>query len=462
MNREAPDDSAIPHIEEQLAGWGNFPRVTCRRYRPARVSALPATIRNSATTSLVARGAGRSYGDASLNSEGGVVDARPLDRFLELDVEQGILRAEAGVTVGEVLRVTVPRGWFLPVVPGTRFPTLGGLLAADVHGKNHHKVASFQRHVRSMTLFLASGEPVTCSADERGELFAATAGGMGLTGIIAELEVALQPIQSAAIRAVEQQAPHLGRIMELLSAGDERHQYSVGWIDGMARGAALGRGTVLLGDHAFPADLDSSWKHPLALPTEKERPPPPGMALLVGRFAVTRFNALRYGKAARARSPRIEDYASYFFPLDAMRDWNSLYGKGGFVQYQCVIPFDDAHAALARTLETLQERGHPSYLVVLKRFGEGCPMLSFPQPGWTIALDIPVRNGLLPVLDELDRQVVERGGRVYLAKDARLAPEMFREMYPELDAFLAVKREVDPEDRFSSDLARRLGLTSAS
>ena len=444
----------LPHVDTPLSGWGNHPRVNCRRYRPTRHSELPRFLHSAQKDTVLPRGAGRSYGDAALNEDGGVIDLCWLDRFLDFDAEKGVLRCEAGVTVEQVLNLVVPKGWFLPVVPGTAAPTLGGLFAADVHGKNHHREGSFQKHVRQIVLVLPTGERRTCTPGDA--LFHATAGGMGLTGFVAEIEIQLQSISSAYIRVVSQRTRNLSETMSVLAEADRRHQYTVAWVDGLARGDQLGRGRTLLGDGAFPADLGS--RHPFRLPKTRKLEAPGAASVFLNDLSMRAFNQFQHWRAPKRSSVSIEDYRAFFFPLDGLGGWNRLYGANGFVQYQFVIPFDGAESFLTDVLQRFQTRGHAPYLLVLKRFGEGAEMLSFPTEGWTLACDLPVRAGLFELLGEIDERLVERGGRVYLAKDCCLSADHFRRMYPEWEQFMALRKEVDPDRRLRSDLASRLRL----
>jgi FAD/FMN-containing dehydrogenase len=444
----------MPTLTKLISGWGRYPVQSCELERPERYADLRPT-----TDTLIARGQGRSYGDASLNENGRVILTERIDRMLELDVKQGILKAEAGVTLADILPVIVKQGWFLPVTPGTKFVSLGGCVAADVHGKNHHHDGGFAGHVLGIVLILADGSYKTCSATENADLFWATVGGMGLTGIISEVTLKLIPIQTAQMMVRHHAANNLQHLFQLLQdpALDER--YSVAWIDCLARGEQLGRGIAMFGHHATTAEFGRD--NPLGIKTKRTRSLPFNFpAWVLNPLSISLFNKLYYYRESRKKSPFISDYDSYFYPLDAIGQWNRMYGKRGFVQYQCVIPEATALEGISALLKELSASRRSSFLAVLKRLGaEGKGLLSFPMPGYTLALDLPLRDKtLFSLLDKLDHIVLQHGGRVYLAKDARISAESFRTMYPGYAEWLKIKKSIDPANRFSSSLARRLRI----
>ncbi|MGA8148246.1 MAG: FAD-binding oxidoreductase [Gallionellaceae bacterium] len=439
-----------------LSGWGRFPMQTCELERPERYADLQPTAAN-----LIARGQGRSYGDAALNRNGRVLLTERVNRLLEFDAGQGILRAEAGATLAEILEVIVPRGWFLPVTPGTKFVSLGGCVAADVHGKNHHHDGSFGEHVLGIELILADGSCVACSPSENAALFWATVGGMGLTGIIGEVTLKLIPIHSAYVKVRHHGAGNLEQLFGLMQDAALDDRYTVAWIDSMARGSKLGRGIVMCGHHAAPDELPADCAQPFMIEHARARSIPfdfPSWAL--SALSISAFNAQYFSREGGKREPFLSGYDPYFYPLDAIGRWNRMYGKRGFVQYQCVIPQAAAFEGVRKLLQQLSDSRRPSFLAVLKRLGaQGRGLLSFPMAGYTLALDLPIRNvGLFAFLDKLDGIVLQHGGRVYLAKDARLSPESFRAMYPRYAEWLRIKHAVDPQDRFNSSLARRLRI----
>jgi decaprenylphospho-beta-D-ribofuranose 2-oxidase len=448
----------------RLSGWGRYPVAECRVRRPERVRDL-APDSGPGGGPCIPRGRGRAYGDAALSGNGTVILTERLDRFLALDEAKGLLTVEAGATVAEVLEVVTPRGWFLPVSPGTGEASIGGCVAADVHGKNHHHDGGFGAHVRALTLVTADGTAVRCSPEKEPELFWATVGGMGLTGAIAEVTLGLVPVESAYIATRHHRAAGLDAVLDLLDGEPGDAPYSVAWIDCLARGAGRGRGVVMEGRHASPDQAPGGPANALRVPPRRGLALPLDLPFGVVNAALGRlFNGLYLGRQGGRAGGRhfVVDYARFFHPLDALAGWNRLYGPRGFVQHQCVVPLDTGRKALHELLGTVGEAGVPAYLGVLKRLGaEGNGMLSFPMPGYTLALDLPMGPATSILTDRLDAVVAGHGGRIYLAKDATLKAERFKSMYPRLAAWQAVQRRVDPEARLRSDLSRRLGLVDA-
>lgn len=441
---------------EELSGWGLYPKMRCDVVRPERISQL-----TPFKESYLPRGLGRSYGDASLNSAGKVVLMERLNRMLDFNEKTGVLRVEAGATIADLLATFVPRGWFLPVTPGTKFVTVGGCFACDVHGKNHHHVGSFAQHVKEIEILLADHQTLKCSPSVRKEIFWATAGGMGLTGIIQELTLQLIPIQSAYVKVSHYPAKNLEEMLQILNDSSRDDLYSVAWVDCLAKGDSLGRGVVMNGHHALIEDLPKG-TDPFVL---KQKPaaaiPFYCPSWLVSKGTVKLFNSLYYIAQAGKKSPFITDYDTFFYPLDAVDAWNKLYGKRGFVQYQFVLPHHTAAQGLKSILTQFSESGMPSFLAVLKRFGPQNPgFLSFPHEGFTLALDLPMSpaDKVLKLLNQVDLELLKFGGRVYLAKDARLSPEAFRTMYPDFPKWLQEKRKLDPQWLNQSDLSRRLKM----
>jgi len=443
-----------------LSGWGRTaPTVPVRDVTPASVAAAAEAVRAAGPRGLAMRGLGRSYGDAAQRAGGDVLHTTRLDRIHELDARTGTLRAEAGLSLDALMRHSVPLGWFPPVSPGTRMVTLGGALAADVHGKNHHVDGSFARHVAAFGLMDASGEQRRITRDEP-DAFRATVGGMGLTGAIIDVELQLTRVETSRMLVDTERGGDLDDVLARLESHDHRSRYSVAWIDAVAKGERLGRGVITCGDHAPLDALDERERAaPLDFaPRTRLRMPaiaPPG---LLNRASVTAFNELWFRRAPRERHDELQTIGTFFHPLDGVADWNRIYGPRGFVQYQYVVPFG-AERTIARSLEMIAAAGSASFLTVLKRFGPGQEgMLSFPMPGWTLALDLPVTTGLSALLARLDELVLDAGGRLYLAKDSRMPAHLLPAMYPELDAFRAARTRLDPDGRFSTDLARRLEL----
>ena len=455
--------TAAPEGPELLTGWGRTAPSAATVLRPT--DAMAATriatraMGDDTTGRAVAfRGLARSYGDAAQNAGGTVIETTAMTAIDTFDAETGIIRAEAGLSIDALLRRTVPAGWFVPVTPGTRMVTLGGALAADVHGKNHHRDGSFAAHVLAVTLVTPDGTVQELAPDD--ELFAATAGGMGLTGFVTHLTLRLTPVRTAYLEVETARARDLDALMGLLEQHDARHRYSVAWIDCLTGGAALGRGVITSGDHADPSSLQGrAADEPLAFaPRVHLRAPDFVPGGVLNRASVRAFNELWFRRAPAHPRTDVQHMATFFHPLDGVADWNRVYGPRGFVQYQYVVPFG-AEDAVARSVRMLSDAGSASFLAVLKRFGAaGSGLLSFPMPGWTLSLDLPVRPGLDRLLAALDDLVLAAEGRLYLAKDARMPRRMLEAGYPRLAAFRSVRARVDPDGRLATDLSRRLAL----
>ena len=440
----------------KISGWGRHPVLDCRLQTLRRLEDLPRFLHAGET--LIARGNGRSYGDAALNSEL-TLSMRAMDRMQAFDERTGLLTCEAGVLLADILKTFVPRGWFPPVAPGTQFVTLGGMIAADVHGKNHHLDGSFGAHLQSLTLALADGEVATCSRTQHGDLFRATLGGMGLTGVILSASFRLRPIETAFLLEETLSAANLEETMRLFEASQD-WPYSVAWVDGLARGAKLGRSVLSRGRFLARAELPQSWAENPLRPAAPARLKAPMHApfLLLNRTSASLFNALYFRRAAGDARPI--PLQTFFFPLDRIEDWNRIYGRRGFVQHQSVLPKSESQAGLAALLARAAEWWPGSFLAVLKLFGPGGDgLLSFPMEGYSLALDFPMNDGTPALLAELDAIVGRHGGRVYLAKDSCWSPELLRQGYAQLEQFNAMRSEAAGEPpRFASALARRLAL----
>jgi decaprenylphospho-beta-D-ribofuranose 2-oxidase len=435
----------------RVSGWGRFPHVDTNCLDMRDVEDARAALALHPT--LIARGNGRSYGDAALNANC-VLSTRRSDRILAFDAETGSVTVEAGLLLAELLDFAVPRGFFPPVMPGTKLVTIGGMIAADVHGKNHHVAGTFSRHVESFLLMMADGAIRRCVPGQADQLFEATCGGMGLTGIILEATIRLMRIESASLRQETLRAPDFATAMALCeeSAG---HSYSVAWIDCLGRGNGLGRALIYRGEHA---GRDEPGAAPLAVPSRRLRRVPFDLPQLVlNPWSVRAFNELYYRRAKPGSA--LVDYETFFFPLDAILDWNRLYGRSGFAQHQCVIPKAASGPAIRAILERVSESGYGSFLAVLKLFGgEGNGLLSFPREGYTLTLDFPLNAATLALLRELDAIVADHGGRIYLAKDARADAAMMRRGYARIERFKGVRDAVDPNHKFASVQSRRLNL----
>lgn len=451
-----------PRSESRLlTGWGRTSPTRAEVVYAEDVDDVVAAVSDSPPRGVVARGLGRAYGDAAQCAGGRVVDCTPMSGILALDVENALVRVRAGTSLDTLMRRLVPLGLFVPVTPGTRQVTVGGAIAADVHGKNHHRAGTFCAHVRRLTLLLADGTVREVSPVSDGDLFWATAGGMGMTGVVLEAVIQMERVETSRLAVDTIRCPDLERTMEEMLVQDRRHPYTVAWIDLMAAGRAMGRSVITAGRFATEADLPPPMRsRPLAFETRPALPAPPwAPSNLLNRLTVAAFNELWFRKAPARREGEIQTIGQFFHPLDMVEGWNRLYGRRGFLQWQCVLP-EGAEKALQAIVERLVSARCTSFLAVLKRFGAANPgPLSFPMAGWTLSLDIPggLRD-LGPLLDELDRMVATNGGRLYLAKDSRMRPEILEETYPRLDAWREVREKVDPGHRLQSDLGRRLGL----
>ncbi len=437
----------------QVRNWNGFPEVAAEVYDAASRHATAELTHR--LPQAIHRGMGRSYGDASLGDR--IIQHGADQRLLHWDPTSGILEAEAGLSLDELLGLMVPRGWFVRVTPGTRFVTLGGAVAADVHGKNHHVEGSFYDSVDALTLALPDGRIIRCSRTEHADLFTATFGGMGLTGAILTVRLRLRRIETAYILQHSLKARDLDHIFSLF----ERHAqatYSVAWIDCLAKGGRLGRSVLLLGEHAAPTDLPTSLRQrPLQVHAAPRLTvpfyPPSG---LLNSFTIRWFNRWYYARH-RHDHRSVVHYGPFFYPLDAVYHWNRMYGRRGFVQYQFVLPSRQGYDGVREILAAMADYGQASFLAVLKKFGPGNEApLSFPMEGYTLAVDFPITDRLWPFLRRLDEIVIRHGGRLYLAKDARMPREVFEAGYPEHGRFKRLL-EAFPR-RPESHLSRRLGL----
>ncbi len=425
--------------------WGRFPRV--------RQDAIDLHERDAALPRFgghaLPRGNGRSYGDSCLAPDGTLLRTRNLDHFIAFDPATGLLECEAGVLLDAIIALALPQGWFLPVTPGTRYASVGGAIANDVHGKNHHRTGSFGEHVVAFELLHSDGTRTICTQDNPEGLFAATIGGLGLTGLITRATLRLRRVPGPWMEVENIRFGTLDEFFALSSESAHSHEYSVAWIDCLASGASRGRGHFTRADHAATllSDTRGRVQRPLSIPLT-----PP--VSLVNRLTLRPFNQLYYWRQLRRHRRSTSHVLPFFYPLDSIHHWNRLYGPHGFLQYQCVIPPDEAHAGIAALLDEIASSSQGSFLAVLKEFGNRVSpgLLSFPRPGTTLALDFPnAGEGTFRLLDRLDRVVMEAGGAVYPAKDARMAPATFRRAYPQLDVFL---KHLDP--RFKSGFWRRV------
>ena len=454
--------TAPPVRSARLTGWGRIAPSTAQLAEPAAPAEVAALLAEApAGRGVIARGLGRSYNNAAQNGGGLVIGTGRLNRIVSLDRGTGLAVCEAGVSLEQLMAAGLPSGWFVPVSPGTRQVTVGGAIAADVHGKNHHRAGSFASHVPWFDLLLPDGSERRVTPASEPALFWATAGGMGLTGVLLRAGVQLIRVETSRLKVDTVRTGDIDETMAHLSATDDRYGYTVAWTDCLARGGKLGRSVITSGDFAAVSDL-APWdqRDPMVFRHRGRLGAPPVFPNgLLNRSTVGLANEVWYRKAPPRLDAQIQTIGQFFHPLDGIRNWNRVYGPGGFRQYQFVVPFGQDQV-VRRALERISAARAPSFVTVLKRFGPADPgLLSFPLAGWTLALDFPARTpGLDGLLDRLDTAVLDAGGRVYLAKDSRVRPEVLAQMYPRLAEFRALRAELDPAGLLASDLSRRLGL----
>ena len=431
----------------ELTGWGRYPRTESRINFPMTVPEVCDAVKNP--DKLIARGLGRSYGDSSLSDH--VLETAFLNRFLSFDAQTGLLWCDAGMSLAEILDTFVPQGWFLPVTPGTRFVTVGGAIASDVHGKNHHLDGTFGAHVASINIILGDGSLVHTSPTEHADLFHATCGGMGLTGIIVAAAIRLKPISSSNIVETTIKARDLDAVLQ--SFEDNRSAtYSVAWIDCLAKGKDLGRSILMLGEHASTGGLEVAPNNAVPIPIDMP-------SCLLNSASIGLFNTLYYQRVRQSSVTRSISFEPFFYPLDKLAHWNRLYGRAGFVQYQFVLPKQTGAVGMRTILERIAASGRGSFLAVLKAFGaQNQNLLSFPMEGYTLALDFKAGPAVFNLLDELDRLVLDFGGRLYLTKDARMSETTFKASYRAWEIFEEVRARYHAIGKFSSKQSLRLGL----
>ena len=430
-----------------LNSWGMYPQVENNVLKFSDKKVLENIVKKS--NNLIAYGNGRSYGDSALAKN--IVEVKPYNYFLDFEESKGLLRVEAGVLLSEILESFVPRGWFLKVTPGTKLITIGGAIASDVHGKNHHVEGCFSECVESFTIMLADGSVVSCSKEENRELFLATCGGMGLTGVILDAKIYLKKINS---KYIEQTTIKTKNLRETFDAFEEYSSspYSVAWIDCLAKGEEIGKCLLMVGDFKDDGDLSYKRKRKISIPFNF-----PSFAL--NNLTVRAFNWLYYGKVGKRVSRQKVDIDTFFYPLDAIGNWNRIYGKGGFTQYQCILPKEISYEGLKEILRTISDSGKGSFLAVLKLYGKENPnYLSFPIEGYSLALDFKIEKGLFELLDELDKIVLKYKGRIYLTKDVCVSKETFEQGYPDIEKFRAYRQENSMSEKFESLQSKRVGI----
>jgi len=442
-------------MKKNIANWGNFPEMQSDERSFSYDDQLQKIVAGS--DRFIARGNGRCYGDASLAQT--TLSTLQYSKILSFDTAAGVFECQSGLMLSNILDVIVPKGWFLPVTPGTKFITVGGAVGSDVHGKNHHVDGSFSNHIVDMDVVLADGSVICCSPVLYPDLFEATCGGMGLTGVITRVKFRLKKIETSFVKQKQLKARNLEELISFFAEYKD-YTYSMAWIDCLTKGEHFGRGILIIGEHATADQLSPAQKvNPLALPKKVRITFPfnlPGWAL--NTFTVKAFNFLYYGKNFKKVIDNVVPYEPFFYPLDAILHWNRGYGKKGFIQYQFVIPLS-ARQGLIEILTRISDKGLGSFLAVLKVFGRQESMISFPEEGYTLALDFPVRKGLFEFLDELDQVVLQNGGRLYMSKDARMKPEMLVKGYPRLEEFKNIINKYNPTGKLSSVQSERLLLT---
>jgi decaprenylphospho-beta-D-ribofuranose 2-oxidase len=446
-------------VVRALSGWGRTAPSTARVLTNPTVESIQQAVRDAGARGVIARGLGRSYGDPAQNAGGLVIDMTGHNRIHCIDAGSGLATVDAGLSLDALMRAALPLGLWVPVLPGTRQVTVGGAIAADIHGKNHHSAGTFGNHVRALDLVIADGSIATLTPQD--ELFWATVGGMGLTGIIVRATIALTPVESAYFVVDTDRTADLDQLLTLLTDGsDDHYDYSAAWFDAISTGARLGRAVLTRGSIARRDQLPPKLRRdPLAFDAPQLLTAPKVLPNgLANKVTFTALSEAWYRKAPTCRRGEIQNLTSFYHPLDMIGEWNRAYGPRGFLQYQFVVPFG-AEDTFRRIVEQIAHSGHVSFLNVLKRFGDASPTpLSFPQPGWTITVDFPIRRGLGEFCDRLDEQVLDAGGRLYLAKESRTSAAALHRMYPRIDEWRKVRAAADPAGIFASDLSRRLEL----
>jgi decaprenylphospho-beta-D-ribofuranose 2-oxidase len=443
-------------MRKEITNWGNYPVIEAEDRLFTFDSELKTIV--SDFTNYIPRGNGRCYGDASLAKQ--TITTTLYNKILSFNKEQGVFECQSGITLDQILEVIVPQGWFLPVTPGTKFITVGGAVASDVHGKNHHIDGSFSNHVKEMDILLADGNTHTCSPHNNSDLFHATCGGMGLTGLITRVIFTLKKIETSYIAQKQIKARNLEEVLELFEKY-KNYTYSVAWIDCLQQGNSFGRSILMLGEHAKLNELPEKKRlTPLELPSKNQiRLPFYLPSVILNKITVKLFNTLFYHKNLKREINNIVSYEPFFYPLDVVLDWNKGYSRNGFIQYQFVLPLGSKDG-LINILKKISEKGLGSFLAVLKVFGKQNSLISFPMEGYTLALDIPVSKNLFPILDELDTLVLKSGGRLYMSKDARMKSNILKESYPRLNEFKSIIHRYDPDSKLHSLLSDRLLLTT--
>lgn len=433
-------------MKKKIANWGNYPHVEAAVYQNKLSEEIYDSVKSC--PSIIARGNGRCYGDSSLNKN--IFSTLPLNKVIKFDKQTGVFECEAGRLLSDILAIIIPKGFFLAVTPGTKFITIGGAIAADVHGKNHHLQGSFSKHLIAFDLLIDTGEIITCTPFSNEKLFWQTCGGMGLTGIILKATIQLQKIETTYIHQKTLKANHLFQLMDLMEE-NENYTYSVAWIDGLAKGKNLGKSLLMLGEHLLLGDLPKGLKVNALHRQSRFKIPFYFPSFLLNQWTIKVYNFLHFYKNSKQESNQIKYYDSFFYPLDSLGGWNKMYGKKGFTQYQLVLPLEKSRQGLVEILQTIHESGESSFLSVLKLFGEADEraVMSFPTRGYTLSLDFKISNKVFLLLSKLDEIVLRSDGRLYLAKDARMSASFFEKTYP---------KKVNRNPFFESLQSKRLNL----
>lgn len=445
-------------MTKTIANWGNYPRIQTEEFSYTSAETLRTQLLGDHLPGI-SRGNGRSYGDASLAQR--TYSSLSFDHVLAFDPVNGVFECESGLMLDSVLEIVVPKGWFLPVSPGTKYITVGGAVASDIHGKNHHLEGSFCNHLMAFDIMLASGEIVTCTQTQNIDLFEATQGGMGLTGIILTIKFKLKKIQTSFIRQTQIKATNLTELFDLFFE-HKSNTYSMAWIDCLKSGKNFGRSILMVGEHATTDQLSRKQRENALQPRSDtlfslpaNLPP-----FVLNEYSVKAFNYLFYKKNVKKTINNIVPYDPFFYPLDKILKWNRMYGRKGFLQYQFVLPMSESKRGMTEILTRINKKSKASFLAVFKVFGKQNKLISFTMEGCTLALDFPLHDALFPFLDELDQIVLDYGGRLYLTKDARMTPDTFWASYPGASRFYQIVKRYNPNNKFRSLQSDRLSITS--
>lgn len=431
----------------KCTAWGNYPQIDCNLFKFKNTNDLKKTINSDIF--LIPYGNGRSYGDSALSKN--IINMKSYNYFLSFDEERGLLHAQSGLLLSEILEALVPRGWFLKVTPGTKLITIGGAIASDIHGKNHHIEGCFSECLEEFTIMLADGSIKTCSNKSNPELFHATCGGMGLTGVILDAKIYLKRINSQYINQTTIKTKNLKETFDAFEKYSNK-PYSVAWIDCLAKGDNIGKCLLMIGDFADDGNLKYKKKKKFNIPSTFP-------SFVLNRLSVKAFNWLYYIKTPNGVSQQIVDIDSFFYPLDSINNWNRIYGKSGFMQYQFILPKKTSYEGLKKILQTIADLGKGSFLTVLKLYGKANKnWLSFPLEGYSLSLDFKIDKGLLELLNQLDKIVLKYHGRIYLTKDARVSKETFEQGYPDIEKFRQYRKEYGMSEKFQSLQSKRVGI----